>query len=152
MRKPSRSRARVPATPCTDEAVPAIGARCSIASVPRFDEVKARRAHGQRRQDDEDGQRLSKPGQCNRRVKRSDNHEGERRTMSHAAKPEAADDLGVEVRGERHRRRDRGEHQANKAPFVEDVENDLLDRRNISDQRGEADCDRQRRAERLAVA
>ena len=34
----------VPTTPWTDEAVPAIGAIFSIASVPRFDEVKAKHA------------------------------------------------------------------------------------------------------------
>ena len=48
--RPGRWRSRsaadpsVPITPWTDEAVPAIGAICSIASVPKFDEVKAKQA------------------------------------------------------------------------------------------------------------
>ena len=58
-RTPGRWRSRstaapiVPTTPWTDEAVPAIGAICSIASVPRFDEVKAKQRHRQALQHDE---------------------------------------------------------------------------------------------------
>ena len=44
MAKPIAAEPRVPITPWTDDAVPAIGAICSIASVPKLDEVKAKQA------------------------------------------------------------------------------------------------------------
>ena len=44
IKKPIAAAPNVPTTPWTDEAVPAIGPICSIASVPRLDEVKAKLA------------------------------------------------------------------------------------------------------------
>ena len=64
-------------TPWTDEAVPAMGAIFSIASVPRFDEVKAKQRHRQPLHHDERPQALV-ASKCDGGMDGSDEHKGER--------------------------------------------------------------------------
>ena len=99
--------------------------------------------HRQRLQDDEDRQCLETE-ERDGRMHRGHQHERQRRRMTDTAQAIAPHDPRVEPRGERHRRRDRREHQADEAARVEGVEDDLLDRGDIGDQRGEADHYRQR--------
>ena len=124
----------VPTTPWTDEAVPAIGAIFSIASVPRFDEVKANSAIVSPCKT-MNVQQVLEPGECERGVNCRDQREGERaRNGRHAAVRSCP--TTRELRQEqRHRRRDAGEDQADVSPLVEGVEDDLLDRADVGDQR-----------------
>ena len=70
--------------------------------------------------------------------------------MADPAEAEAADEPTVEPACEGHRRRDRAEHPADGLGALKGVEDDLLDRRDISDQTGENCGLRKRVAERLA--
>ena len=85
-------------------------------------------------------------------MRRGDDDEGERRRMPDAPQAESSDDAGIEPGGERHRRGDRSEHDADQPPLVKGIEDDLLDRADVGDERAEADRHRQRVAARLGLA
>ena len=125
----------VPITPWTDEAVPAIGAICSIASVPKFDEVKAKQRHGQPRMMTNDRQALvAAERDC--RMDRGDHREGERAACGRPGAARSARRRGeLSLGGERHRRGDRRRTPGRSAGPVEHFEHDLLDRGDVGDQR-----------------
>ena len=92
-------------------------------------------AHRQALQHDEQPQGVSWPGKRDRRMERRDDRERQRRAMADTAQPEAADEARIEPGRQRHRRGDRGEDQADEAARVEGIEDDLLDRGDVGDQR-----------------
>ena len=126
----------MPTTPWTDEAVPAIGAICSIASVPRLDEVKAKQAIVSALQDDEQPPGVSPPAQRDRGVDDGDEREAPARRHG---RPGAARSARRSAQLVQDASAIGAATAANTSPIssgaLEGVEHDLLDRGDVGDQR-----------------
>ena len=141
----------VPATPWTDEAVPAIAAMLVIASVAKLEVVKANAIIVS-----PISVTNSHSGSSKTRAMAAWTHgdrgEGDDPGVADAAQAEAPDDAAVGPARQRHRRGDRGEHQPDPLLGVIGVEHDLLDRGDVGGEPAEDRGQRERIAQRQAVA